>query len=186
MRKFDTRLAWMAEIDPSAGPTSYIDALESSMFPLSVPQWVPGPVQPIAEWAFSPPVLGVLSLASLVFFVGSILALPWLIARLPEDYFVDDDAPPSAVLRGECAAKFSRIVRNAIGIMLLCAGVAMLVLPGQGVLTIVVALGLIEFPGKRRIQRRLVARSRVLSTLNKIRARANKPPLILDREERDA
>ncbi len=156
------------------------------MFPLSVPPWVPGPVQPVAEWALSPAVLSVLSLASLIFFFGSILALPWLISRLPEDYFVDDDAPPSAVLRGERAAKLSRIVRNALGAVLLCAGVAMLVLPGQGVLTIIVALGLIEFPGKRRIQRRLVSRPRVLSTLNKIRARANKPPLILDREERDA
>ena len=120
------------------------------MFPDSVPPWVPDPLQPISEWALSPAVLGVLSLASLLFFVGSILALPWLIARLPEDYFVDDDSPPSAVLRGERAAKLSRVVRNVVGVGLLLAGVAMLVLPGQGVLTIIVALGLIEFPGKRR------------------------------------
>jgi hypothetical protein len=126
-------------------------------------------------------VLGVASGLSLVLFVGSILALPWLVARLPEDYFAGDDAAPSAVLQRPSAVAASRLLRNVVGVALLLAGVVMLVLPGQGLLTIIVALGLIEFRGKRALLRRLVGRPRVLSALNKIRSRADKPPLVLEK-----
>lgn len=149
----------------------------------AMPPWVPESVRPALNWALSPPALAWASGVSLVFFVGSILALPWLVARLPEDYFVHDDDPPSAILRRPGAVTASRLLRNALGVLLLFAGVAMLVLPGQGLLTIIVALGLIEFRGKRALQRRLVSRPSVLSTLNKIRARAGKPPLVLERSD---
>ena len=55
----------------------------------------------------------------------------------------------------------------------------MLVLPGQGILTILIGLSLVEFPGKRRLEAKLVGQATVLSTINKMRAKFNKPPLIL-------
>ena len=53
----------------------------------------------------------------------------------------------------------------------------MLVLPGQGVLTIVIGLLLMEFPGKTRLERWLVGRPSVLEFVNRMRTRRGRPPL---------
>ncbi|GAC20421.1 hypothetical protein GARC_3466 [Paraglaciecola arctica BSs20135] len=56
----------------------------------------------------------------------------------------------------------------------------MLVLPGQGLITMLIGLSLIPFPGKHRIERDLLSRNSVRSTLNWIRIKANKEPFIFD------
>ena len=61
----------------------------------------------------------------------------------------------------------------------LVAGIAMLVLPGQGVLTIVIGIMLLDFPGKYRFERRLVAYGPVLKAINGIRRAARRQPLIV-------
>jgi len=62
----------------------------------------------------------------------------------------------------------------------LVAGIAMLVLPGQGVLTIVIGIMLLDFPGKYRFERSLAARRPVLRSINWLRRRANRPLLHVD------
>jgi len=65
------------------------------------------------------------------------------------------------------------------------AGIAMLVLPGQGLLSILIGVTLLNFPGKYALERRIVGRPAVSRTLNRIRARARRPPLeIPDSESR--
>ena len=56
-------------------------------------------------------------------------------------------------------------------------GIAMLVLPGQGLLTIVVGIVLLNFPGKYRLERWLATRSPVWRSLNWLRRRAGRPEL---------
>jgi len=68
-------------------------------------------------------------------------------------------------------------VKNLVGVLLVLAGLVMLVLPGQGLLTLAIGLGLMNFPGKRNLIRRLIGRPRVLRTINRWRARAHKAPL---------
>jgi hypothetical protein len=58
-------------------------------------------------------------------------------------------------------------------------GVAMLVLPGQGVLTIITGLLLLDFPGKYRFERWLVRRGPVLRGVNWLRDRAGRQALRL-------
>ena len=53
----------------------------------------------------------------------------------------------------------------------------MLVLPGQGLLTIVTGLLLINYPGKYKLEQKLVAVPAVFKALNWIRFKANKPLL---------
>lgn len=119
--------------------------------------------------------LTVLSLASALMLLVSALALPWFLARLPADFFrrplPPRTATPVALLR--------RLVRNALALLLLLAGVAMLVLPGQGLLCIVIALALSDVPGKRRLLRQLVSSPRVVAALNWIRKTRGKPPFEL-------
>ncbi len=113
---------------------------------------------------------------SVVSLLAALLLLPLFVARLPVDYFVTRQRPP-VPHRHPALAIALRIARNLFGLVLFLAGLAMLVLPGQGVLTALVGLTLLEFPGKFRLERALVRRGPVLRGLNWLRARRGKPPL---------
>ena len=67
--------------------------------------------------------------------------------------------------------------KNIIGVFLIIGGLLMLVLPGQGLLTIVTGLLLINYSGKCKLEQKLVAIPSVFRALNWIRVKANKPPL---------
>lgn len=111
------------------------------------------------------------SIGSAVMFVGSILLVPFLIARAPSDLFVRE--PPR---RRGLRPLLRAIVRNLFGLVLLVLGALMLVLPGQGLLMVLLALLVLDFPGKRRQVHRLVQRPKVWHALEYFRNRANKPP----------
>lgn len=110
--------------------------------------------------------------------VGSLLGVPWLVARLPRDYFVHPVAPPRRWSSAHPAWRWTwAILRNFLGVALVLAGIALLVLPGQGLLTMLAGLVLLDFPGKRRAERSLVRRPRLRGAMNWLRARAGAPPL---------
>ena len=67
--------------------------------------------------------------------------------------------------------------KNIIGFSLIIGGLLMLVLPGQGLLTIVTGLLLINYPGKYKLEQKLVTIPSIFRALNWIRVKANKPPL---------
>jgi hypothetical protein len=52
--------------------------------------------------------------------------------------------------------------------------------PGQGILTILLGLMLLDLPGKRAWEQKLVKRPKVLQTINQLRGKFGKPPLVLD------
>ena len=52
-------------------------------------------------------------------------------------------------------------VKNLLGLVLLAAGLAMMVLPGQGIITILIALTLLNFPGRRRLELYLIRQRHV-------------------------
>jgi hypothetical protein len=118
----------------------------------------------------------VFGLVFLVLFVVTLVGLPVLITRMPSDYFVR----PRTLNRRGGARWFGRVAGNFAGVILLLLGIAMLVLPGQGLLTILVALVLLDFPGKRRFERWLVHRPKVLAVLNALRSRVSRPPFVID------
>ncbi len=101
-------------------------------------------------------------------FVVTVLAVPVFFARIPEDYF----------LRPKRERFAKKILRNAIGALLVVLGVAMLVLPGQGVLTIFVGVALLDLPFKRRLVRRLLLHPHVKNTVDALRKKAGRRPLI--------
>lgn len=126
--------------------------------------------------------LSAVGIASGAAFVGGLVALPWLVARIPADYFVGDRPPPPVSRRTgrprhPASVVATRCGRNAAGLTLIAAGVAMLVLPGQGVLTILAGLMLTDLPGKRRLERAVVRRPLVLRGLNALRRRRGVEPL---------
>jgi len=73
------------------------------------------------------------------------------------------------------------LAKNVAGLVLVMIGLVMALpgVPGQGVLTMIIGVTLLDFPGKRRLERRLMGRPWVLRNINRLRARFKHPPLEL-------
>jgi hypothetical protein len=115
----------------------------------------------------------------IVMAVASMVAIPLLVVRMPADYFVAKR--PQRRHRG-ALAWLTWSLRNALAILLIIAGIIMLALPGQGVLTIMIGIACSTFPGKYALQRRFASRPKVLAALNWIRQKYGHEPLIAPHE----
>ncbi len=133
------------------------------------------------EWiALNETALWWLAAVSAVSFVGTIALVPFLVIRIPEDYFAttrrhrwEPWAHQHPVIRWSLL-----IAKNIAGYIFITLGIAMLVLPGQGTLTIIIGIMFINFPGKYRLERWFITRGPVLYTINRLRHRAGHAPLI--------
>ena len=131
----------------------------------------------IQEWLGANEQLAVsmLILSALTFF-GSLIAVPILVIRMRADFFtrpIDQGVPlkPSRFVL--------RIGKNVLGVLLVLAGLAMLILPGQGLLTLLIGTSLLDFPGKRSLQLKMLSLRAVWESVSWIRKKAGKPPLEL-------
>jgi hypothetical protein len=121
--------------------------------------------------------------ASLAMFAFSLIALPVVLIYLPANYFVRRPRKLSWWRGPRPALRLAGIVaKNLAGVVLVIAGVVMLVTPGQGVLSILVGLAMIDFPGKARFEAKLIGRPAVHHAINRIRAKAGRPPLVLPKQ----
>lgn len=116
---------------------------------------------------FISPYLPVLAWVSALTFLLSLFVVPILLAKIPADYFLAPDIPGTKT----ASIHYSLIwlVRNIVGLTFIFAGIAMLVLPGQGLLTIFLGLFIADFPGKRTLEKRLVSVPTIYKTINWIR-----------------
>lgn len=112
----------------------------------------------------------VLVVASVLFFVGTLAAIPWIVRRLPADYFARPRPQHSLA---------KKIVRNVLGAVLIAAGLVMLVLPGQGLLTVLLGLSVLDLPVKDRVLRWLLRRPKIQEGVQRLRSKAGKPPLVI-------
>lgn len=121
--------------------------------------------------------LWALGVFSAISFVGSLVAIPFVVARLPVDHFT---APHEAAdwVASSVTRRLWLVLKNLFGILLIAGGIMMLVLPGQGVLTILLGVAVMDLPGKWKVMRALARRPEVMKALNWMRERAHKPPLI--------
>jgi archaellum biogenesis protein FlaJ (TadC family) len=107
------------------------------------------------------------------------LLVSWIIIKLPKDYFVEEKRRRlQSPVQYPALRIVVAIVKNVLGAVLVVAGVIMLVAPGQGLLTIVVGLMLLDFPGKYRLERWLVTRRQVWRSIQWLRKRARQPELV--------
>ncbi len=124
--------------------------------------------------------LGVLSGVT---FIGTLILVPLLVVRIPADYFMRHRRRrrphPHRPLY-----TLSAMLKNLLGIIFILAGVAMLILPGQGILTILLGIMLMNFPGKHTLERRIVQQPAVLRAINWMRTKANHPELKLPNQVR--
>lgn len=115
-----------------------------------------------------------------VSFVASLIIVAIVIVKIPENYFsthYQQDFMPNASWLTRWG---TTIAKNLVGAVLVLAGIVMLIGPGQGILTILIGLIMLDIPGKRPLEARIIKRPAVLAAVNKFRARYNRPPLLLD------
>jgi len=135
-------------------------------------------INSVVEWASSnDTLLWSLFAVSLVLVLLTPLAVVWAVIRLPADYFTETRRQPLGSWHGHAFLRpVLLVIKNLLGIVLLIAGLVMLIVPGQGLLTIAVALILLDFPGKFRLERWLATRPAVWRSLNWLRKRAGYKP----------
>jgi len=115
---------------------------------------------------------------SIVTFVGTLIVLPVLVVRIPEDYFKRKRQNADRQQRRYSPLRLLGLVlKNFFGIMFVLAGIALLFLPGQGLITILIGVMLLNFPGKFALGLRIVQQPAVFRAINWMRARANRPSL---------
>ena len=112
--------------------------------------------------------------------VGTLLALPWIVSRIPDDYFATKERPPISEVSEHPALRWTlRILRNLFGLILVLLGLVMLVGPGQGLIAILAGLLIADFPGKRRLEMWVIRRPGLLKGINWLREHRGRPPLIV-------
>ena len=123
---------------------------------------------------------------SLFTFLASLLLVPFLVVRIPRDYFTHHERPSTLWRHRHPVIRFIFIaIKNLMGVFLVLIGIAMLVLPGQGLLTIALGVVLLDIRGKYRVERWLIGKRPVLRSINWLRRRAGHPALRVRRVRRE-
>ncbi len=121
--------------------------------------------------------LGSLSIFVLII---SVFMMVLIISFLPEDYFKSENRNLISSVQNSRYPLLKLLVlitKNFFGVLLLLSGILMLVLPGQGILTIITGLVFMDYPGKYKFERKLLRQKGVINSINWIRSRLSKPSL---------
>lgn len=115
-------------------------------------------------------------------FVVSTALVSFVLVKLPEDYFHSSHARAFWEDKSRAVRWSGVVLKNCMGLVVIACGVFMAVpgIPGPGIVTILLGLVMMDIPGKRPFETRLVRRPAVLQSINRLRARFDKPPLVLD------
>ena len=114
-------------------------------------------------------------------FLINLAIVSGILVKLPADHFNKKRktkfwSGPNPALH---AAKV--IGKNIAGVLLVALGVVLSLpgVPGQGLLTILLGIMLLDFPGRERLEQKLLSKPSIVNTINRLRARFDKPPLEL-------
>ena len=122
------------------------------------------------------------ALIFLVSFFANLGIVSLILVKLPADHFSKNRktkfwAGPRPWLH---AAKV--IGKNIGGVLLVALGVVLSLpgVPGQGLLTVLLGIMLLDFPGRHRLEQKLLSKPSIVSTINQLRGRFGKKPLELN------
>ena len=132
----------------------------------------------LTKW--NPDLLWILGIISVITFFGTLLLLPLVLIKIPSDYFIHSRRerlphPKLFIRMGRIAVL---ILKNLLGALLVLMGFVMLFIPGQGVLTLLAGLFLMNFPGKKRLEVSLISRNSIYHAITRIRQKAGREELL--------
>ena len=116
--------------------------------------------------------------ASVIGFIGSLIVIPWILVQIPSDYFSHKKRQkhqwgsyPSVI------RLILLLMKNILGFIFIISGIIMLLIPGQGIITIIVGIILIDFPYKYKIEQWIISHPAILRSINQLRAKAKQSPI---------
>ena len=118
----------------------------------------------------------------LVTFTVSLGLVSLILIKLPADYFCSHYDRQLWSGRAPALRIAAAIGKNVLGVLLIVLGIIMSLpgVPGQGLLTVLLGVMLVDFPGKDRLEQKLLQRPAIRNSIDRLRARFGKPPLLLD------
>lgn len=135
----------------------------------------------IISWSsMNSDLLFLLGSLSIFILIISVFMMVLIISFLPEDYFKSENRNLISSVQNSRYPLLKLLVlitKNFFGVLLLLSGILMLVLPGQGILTIITGLVFMDYPGKYKFERKLLRQKGVINSINWIRSRLSKPSL---------
>ena len=122
------------------------------------------------------------ALIFLVSFFVNLGIVSLILVKLPADHFSKSRktkfwAGPRPAIH---AAKV--IGKNIAGVLLVALGIVLSLpgVPGQGLLTVLLGIMLLDFPGRHRLEQKLLSKPSIVNTINRLRKRFDKQPLQLN------
>ena len=135
----------------------------------------------IISWSsMNSDLLFLLGSLSIFILIISVFMMVLIISFLPEDYFKSENRNLISSVQNSRYPLLKLLIlitKNFFGVLLLLSGILTLVLPGQGILTIITGLVFIDYPGKYKFERKLLRQKGVINSINWIRSRLSKPSL---------
>src|SRR6185503_19212328 len=104
-----------------------------------------------------------------------------VLVKLPKDHFRSDKS--NRVTGSNATIRVLKVIgKNVAGWLLIALGIVLSLpgVPGQGLLTVLLGLMLVDFRGKDRLEQKLLSRPGIINTINRLRGRFGKPALELD------
>lgn len=121
-----------------------------------------------------------LAIGSFIGLIASILLIPWIVTQIPSDYFTH---PKRQKYLWSFQPPIIRLLfiflKNILGVTLVLGGIAMLLLPGQGILTILIGFIIMDFPYKYKVETWIIKHPFVLRVINKLRSKVKQQPLVV-------
>ncbi len=115
-------------------------------------------------------------------FGASLAIVALVLVKLPATYFKRSHKRKFLANRPPIIRGLAITGKNLLGVVLVVVGILLSIpgVPGQGMLTILLGIMLLDFPGKTRLEHWLISRPKIFQTINKLRHRFSKPALVLD------
>lgn len=115
-------------------------------------------------------------------FAVSLAIVSVVMVKIPADYFQQGKPHKLWADKPQIVRYLGIIGKNLLGVALVAVGIVLSLpgVPGQGILTILLGIMLLDFPGRQKLEHKIVSRPQVRNAINKLRARFGKPELILD------
>ena len=124
-------------------------------------------------------------IGSLIFIASFLINLgivSVILVKLPADHFSKNRKTKFWHGRRPLLNAAKVIGKNILGVFLVVLGIVLSLpgVPGQGLLTILLGIMLLDFPGRERLEQKLLSKPSIVNTINRLRERFGKPPLVLN------
>ena len=123
--------------------------------------------------------LGLGAVGAVAAFVVSYVIVSVIVVKMPEDYFCSNHQRRFLPDANPAVRSVAMAVKNILGVLMIVAGILLSLpgIPGPGLVTIFIGLMITDIPGKRVLEANIIRQPLVLSAVNRLRARYNKPAM---------